>query len=127
MRLLFALTCVALAVATVAGEGNTSAAQQDGPKYTISDVMKKAHQGKMSLLKKVTSGKASDAECKDLLEMYVALAKNKPPQGDADSWKKKTDALVDAAKLCVDGKKDDGVPKLNAASNCQGCHKAHKG
>jgi hypothetical protein len=127
MRLLFALTCVALAVAMVAGEGNTSAAQQDGPKYTIPEVMKKAHQGKMALLKKVTSGKASDAECKDLLEMYQALAKNKPPQGDAESWKKKTDALVEGAKLYVDGKKDDAVTKLNGASNCAGCHKVHKG
>jgi hypothetical protein len=126
MRLMIMLACVALAVTIVVADGGTSSAQQDSPKYTIKDVMKKAH-GKTGLLNKVKSEKASDAEAKELLEMYVALSKNKPPQGDADSWKKKTDALVDGAKLYVDGKKDDAVTKLNGAANCKGCHAVHKG
>jgi hypothetical protein len=126
MRMLIGLTCVALALALVASTGNTSAAQQDAPKYTIADVMKKAH-GKAGLLNKVKGKTATDMEAKDLLEMYQALSKNKPPQGDADSWKTKTTALVEGAKLYVDGKKDDGVTKLNAATNCKGCHSVHKG
>ena len=113
-----------LAVATAA----SSVASDPGEaKYTISQVMKKAHSGKGALLNKVTSGKASDAEGKELLTMYEALAKNKPPQGDAESWKKKTNALVEGAKLYVDGKKDDAKAKLNAAKNCKDCHQVHKG
>jgi hypothetical protein len=88
--------------------------------------MKKAHSGGKSLLKKVTSGKATDTEAKDLLTMYQALAKNNPPQGDAASWKTKTAALIEGAKLYVDGKKDEALPKLTKASNCTGCHNIHK-
>src|SRR5947209_19536811 len=126
MRILIAVTCMALALAMLVGGGDTSAAPQDAPKFTIADVMKKAH-GKTGVLNKVKKGQASDTEAKDLLELYQALAKNKPPQGDADSWKNKTTALIEGAKLYVDGKKDDAVAKLNGAANCQACHKIHKG
>jgi hypothetical protein len=127
MRILIAATFTALAVAVLLGSGDSSAAPQDAQKYTISDVMKKAHGGKTGLLNKVKSGMATDAEAKTLLEMYQALAKAKPPQGDADSWKTKTTALVEGAKLVVDGKKDEGVTKLNGAANCKACHSVHKG
>src|ERR1700681_1382737 len=110
MRMLFAMSCVAVALLLVLGDGVTSAGQKDGdPKFTIKEVMTKAHKGKDALLTKVKDGKASDAEAKDLLEMYTALTKNKPPKGDAEDWKKRTDALVAGAKLVVDGKKDDGI------------------
>ena len=79
------------------------------------------------MLNKVKSKMATDEEAKELLVMYVALGKNKPPQGDAVSWKTKTDALVEGAKLYTQGKKDEGVTLLNKAANCMGCHKAHKG
>jgi len=121
MRMMIAGTCLALALVIVA----TAGAEGD-PKYTISDVMKKGHGGKASLLKKVTSGTATEAEGKELLAMYEALAKNKPPQGDADSWKAKTTALVAGAKLYVEGKKDEAKTKLTEASNCKGCHSVHK-
>ena len=122
MRMLFAAMCLVLTLAVAAG-----ANKQGEPKYTISQVMKKAHSGKGALLNKVTSGKASKAEAEELLEMYKSLAKNKAPQGDAESWKKKTDALIEGAQLYVDGKKDDAKSKLNAAKNCQACHQVHKG
>lgn len=122
MRLMIAGICLALGVAIVA----TSVSDAGDPKYTISDVMKKAHAGKGALLNKVISGKATEQEGKDLLEMYQALAKNKPPQGAADSWKTKCDALIEGAKLYVDGKKDDAKTKLTAAKDCKGCHSVHK-
>ena len=58
--------------------------------------------------------------------MLVALSKNEPPKGDADSWKKLTGALVKAAKGCVDGDADAGAA-LRKAGNCGACHKKHKG
>jgi hypothetical protein len=126
MRMLFAMSCLAVALLLAMGDSVTSAGQKDGdPKYTIKDVMQKAHKG--GLLKKVTGGKASDAEAKELLAMYTALVKDKPPKGDAEDWKKRTEALVAGAKLVVDGKKDEGIMKLNDASKCADCHKIHKG
>ena len=101
----------------------SQADDKDKPKYTTKEVMKKALKG--PLHKKVVGGKASDAEKKELHELYVALSKNKPKKGDAASWKKLTGALVSAAKDAVDGK-DGAAAKLKKAGNCAACHKAHK-
>jgi hypothetical protein len=127
MRMVFAGTCLLAALSVVAHSPAFSQDQKDdAPKYTIKDVMKKG-QSKGGLYAKLMMGKASDADAKTLLEMYQALSKQKPPVGDADSWKMKTTALVEAAQLYVDGKKDDSQAKLRDAGNCMNCHKAHKG
>jgi hypothetical protein len=86
---LAALVTVAFAGMTVFG------AADDKPKYDIETIMDKAHGEKNDkLLKKVLTDKASDAEKKELLELYVELGKNKPDKGSKESWKKKTDALA---------------------------------
>ena len=101
-----------------------TAADDDAPKYKTKDVMKAAMKG--GLLKKVAGGDASDAEKKKLSDMLSALGKNKPPKGDADSWKALTGALAKAGKAAVDG--DAGAAAaLKKASNCKGCHSKHKG
>lgn len=100
------------------------AEDEDAPKYKIKDVMKKAMKG--PLLKKVAGGEASDDEKKQLHEMLVALGKNSPPKGEADSWKKLTDALAKAGKAAVDGAEGAG-DELKKASNCKACHSKHKG
>jgi hypothetical protein len=105
--------------------GGAAASSVSTPPGTIKDVMA-LHKGKDSLLNKVTSGKGSDEEHKQLLEAYEAMAKLKPPQGDEASWKMKNEALIAAAKEVVE-KKPGAVDKLKAASNCKGCHSAHKG
>lgn len=94
------------------------------PKHKIKEVMKKAMKG--PLLKKVAGGDASDEEKKQLHEMLVSLSKNKPPKGEADSWKELTGALVKAAKAAVDGEDDAGA-MLKKAANCKACHSKHKG
>lgn len=100
------------------------AADAAKPKYTIKEVMKKAH--KDGLLKKVAGGQGTKEDAKELLELYESLGPNKPSKGDADSWKSKTTALVDAAKEVVDGK-EGAAKRLEAAANCAECHKVHKG
>jgi hypothetical protein len=115
-----ALLAVAFAGMTVLG------AADDKPKYDIEAIMGKAHgENNDKLLKKVLSGKASDAEKKELLELYTELGKNKPPKGDAKDWKKKTDALVSAAKDVAGGKKE-AEKGLEKAANCKTCHEAHR-
>jgi hypothetical protein len=102
----------------------TGIAQDAKPKYTIKEVMKTAHKG--GLLKKVSGGKASADEKKQLVELYEALAANKPPKGEEAAWKEKTAALVAAAKEAAEGKEGAGE-KLTKAANCMACHSAHKG
>ena len=87
------------------------------PKHTISEVMKTAMKGK--LCEKVAKGNATDEEKAKLVELFTALAANKPPKGEAASWKEKTGALLTAAK--------NGDNKaLAAAAKCGACHDVHK-
>jgi cytochrome c553 len=95
------------------------------PKYTIKEVMKLAHVGKPALCAKAVQGKATDDEKKQLLELYEALAANKPPRGDEKAWEERTKALVEAAKALVANDKD-AIAKYKKALNCAGCHKEHK-
>jgi hypothetical protein len=104
-----------------------SAAEDDKPKYTIKEVMGKAHKGGAdSLAQRIIAGKGTDSEKKELVEYYTALGKNKPPKGEQKSWDDKTKALLDAAKEVQDGK-DGGTDNLKKALNCMECHKAHRG
>jgi hypothetical protein len=121
-RLLFGTGALVLAFAVTLSMSR--AAQEDKPKHTIKEVMKTAHKEK--LVNKVADGKASAAEKAQLVELYTALAKNKPPKGEAASWKEKTDALIKAATAAKEGK-DGAGEQLKKASNCKGCHEVHKG
>ncbi|HZE95538.1 MAG TPA: hypothetical protein VE981_00780 [Planctomycetota bacterium] len=89
------------------------------------DVMAAANKGKDSLLNKVLAGKGTDDDHKKLAELYDALAKAKPPQGDPKSWETKTTALAAAAHEVAE-KKAGAVDKLKAASDCKACHSLHK-
>ena len=124
------LALVAVGIASMTAWYSTAAQKddkdKDKPKYTIKEVMKKAHAAKDALIKKVQSGDATKEETKELLAMYKALAANKPPRNDDEDWKKRTKALMDAAQAAVDGKKDAGE-KLKKAADCKGCHDNHKG
>lgn len=112
-----------MAMAIVATWTMSLVRADDKPKFTSKEVMAEAH--KKGLLKKVQAGTATDEEKTKLVELYEALALNKPPKGEAESWKAKTDALVAAAKAAKAGEADAGK-KLEAASKCGACHSVHK-
>ena len=122
MRYLSAVPGV-LALGVLLGAG-----MQDKPK-SIKEVMalhkESAKGAKDSLLDKILGGKSAEGDVKKLLEAYEVMAGQKAPQGDEKSWKDKTEALVAAAKG-VSEKKEGGVDKLKAASNCKACHSVHK-
>jgi hypothetical protein len=131
MRLVVAGVCAALAMILLAGTNQAGDKdkkdekdEKDKPKYSIKEVMLKAHKG--GLLNKVAAGKGEKADAEKLLEFYIALAKNKPPEGDANSWKRFTMGLIMAAKVAVEGGPDAGK-RLKGAANCTACHKLHKG
>ena len=109
----------------MAGLGVFWAADEAKPKYDIEEIMEKAHKGKPSLLKQVTEGKASEAQKKQLVEYYEALAKNKPEKGSEADWKKRTTALVKAAKQVANGNAA-ARQQLGRAASCKACHQAHK-
>jgi hypothetical protein len=114
-----------MGVLAVLGLVLSTATGADEKQLTIKEIMKKGHDGKPALCKKVADGKASKEEKQELLDLYIALAKTKPPMGDADAWKAKCDALVAAAKKCVADDKD-GIADFKKAVACKACHEAHK-
>jgi len=98
-------------------------AAEEAPKYTIKQVMQKAHKG--GLLKKALAGDASKDELKQLHAYYVALSQQKPKKGDLDQWKEKTSAILKAYEALVQGK-DGAAARLKAVTNCGDCHKPFK-
>jgi hypothetical protein len=99
-----------------------SRAADEKPKYTIKEVMA-AH--KKGDLKKVLGGNASQAEKDKLVDMYKAMHAAEPPKGDKADWKKATKTALDAAEEVAAGK-DGSLERLDKATKCGGCHKAHK-
>ncbi|MHB1421950.1 MAG: hypothetical protein ACYC3I_01895 [Gemmataceae bacterium] len=116
-----------MALAFAAGLGVFQAADDAKPKYTIEEVMEKAHKGKPSLFQRVVKDKASEEQRKKLVEYYEVLAQNKPEKGSAADWKKRTTALVKAVKEVEANNSEETRGKLAKAADCKGCHKLHKG
>jgi surface antigen len=123
MRMMLLGTCLTMGFAMLAASEATMAAQDKAA--TIKEVMKKAHV-KGGLVGKVKDGTATEADGKELLALYKDLAKDTPPKGDAADWKMKTEALIKAAQLFVDGKKDEAKAALPGPMDCKACHAAHK-
>lgn len=93
-------------------------------KFTISEVMLKAH--KSGLWKKVAAGKGDDDDKKSLVEFYTALTKNTPPAGEEKEWKKVTGDMLKAAQGIAKGDEKAGKA-LQKVVNCGMCHKKFKG
>lgn len=128
-KLLLGMVVLGVAVGTAwtfSGAAQKEDDEKKKPKYTIKEVMKKAHAAKDAILTKVKSDKATKEELKELLAMYQALEVNKPPMGEEKEWKERTKKLVDAANAAVKEEKD-AKALLVKATNCMSCHKAHKG
>ncbi len=124
MRRLIAVTVLGLLVTGSLVATSRAADDTDKkPKFNTKQVMKECFKG--PLIKKVTAGEASEKEIKTLHEMLVAMSMNKPPMGEAASWKKLCDSLVQAGKACVEGDAE-GAAMLKKAANCKACHSVHK-
>lgn len=113
-------TLFILSLAALAGLSAT-AAKADG----IETVMKEAMKGTNSLHSKVATGKGTPADAQKLLAYFKTLPAEKPPEGDAASWKEKTTTLIDAAQAVVDGK-PGATSTLQEAGNCKACHNVHR-
>jgi uncharacterized protein (DUF342 family) len=124
MRRVFSIAIFAVAFVALGAMSGLRAADEkkdEKPKYSVKEVMKK-HQ---DLVKKVKSDTASAEEKKNLLELYIEMAKNKAPRGDTADWKKVNEALVKATQNVVDAK-DGAKDEFEKAADCTKCHNAHK-
>jgi hypothetical protein len=114
-----------LAVLTI---GLVSASGEVAGVDSIKVIMSKAH--KDPLLLKVCKGKANAAEKQQLVALYRALSRNKPPkrelkEGELKEWKERTEAMVKAALAVAAGEKD-AEKELTKLTNCRSCHEVFK-
>ncbi len=100
----------------------------------ISEIMKKGHNKTEGYVAKINGavkdGKWEDAQkyAKTLAFFGENLGKNKPPKGDAASWKKLTDKYAESTKAALKAADDKDPKALKAALNinCKACHDAHR-
>jgi len=104
-------------------QGNDKKEDKKDP-VSIKVVMQKAMKG--GLCGKVASGKASEAERKQLASLFADLAANKCPKGEADDWKTRTEALAKASAALAKEDNADNRAALKKAADCKGCHSTHK-
>ena len=110
-----------------AGGGGGGGGGGGAPKYTIEEVMEKAHKGKeKSMFSRVVAGKGSDEDKKHLVEYYEAMLANKPPKGEPADWAKRNEAILAAAKKVQSGDDQKNLAALKTAANCKQCHDVHK-
>ena len=96
---------------------------------SIHDVMEKGFKGGKSLLRTVTDNKkeSTKEDNEKFLAMLKDMAKQKPPKGDEESWKKLTGIMIEPAEKIVKGEDvDKSKLELKKAANCAKCHKEHK-
>ena len=133
MKSWLALALVALAVPVAA------LAVDEDKTPTVKDIMNKLHKGSTSqsnALKKQAQANPPDWDAigkttKDFVILGAAMAKNDPPKGEKESWKKLADKYFANAKGLDDAAKDKDIDKLKAAQksmagSCNACHEAHK-
>jgi hypothetical protein len=108
------------------------AAQQDKKKKpppaapaTVKSIMLATHKEKGALVFKVRDGESNDEENAKLLAEYKNLSNLKPPLGDVGSWQRRIGAAISAIQELVD-KKGGAVERVRGATECAGCHNAHR-
>ena len=120
MSMKYMLCGMAAFLALIFVTDTDGAGEKDKAKYTINEIMAKAH--KSGLWKKVAKGDAEKADREELAELYKALVQNKPPKGDIETWKKTTTEMHKIAVAAI----ADAEAGKKLKVNCGACHKSFK-
>ena len=132
MKSWLVLAAVAVAIPVVAAVDDTP---------TIEVIMQKLHKGKaksqFSVLKTQAEAKPPKWEdiqksTKDFVILGASLAKNDPPKGDKESWKKLAGKYFQDAKVMDDAAAAKDLAAFKAAhsainASCKACHDSHRG
>jgi cytochrome c556 len=126
------LFAVALSFGTAA---TPLSATNDDKVPDISEIMNKGHKGNdsyLSLIRKAAKAEQwDDAQkyAKSLAAFGESLGKNKPPKGDAESWKSMTEKYAEATKAVFKATEEKNAKAVNTGLgkiDCKGCHSKHR-
>lgn len=95
----------------------------DDDQYTISQVMKLAHETR--LYRKLFSTPVDPKIGERLTVLYESLPSQEPPMGSVEDWQAKTTALVESAKAVIGGD-EASIGAFKKAVNCSSCHGRHR-
>jgi len=130
MRKLLALAAMVAVGAVVTASASFAEEKEEEKKpMSIHDVMEKGFKGGKSLYRAVTNKKkeSTKEQNEKFLGMLKDMAKQKPPKGDEESWKKFTTAMIEPAEMIVKGEEVEKAKlALKKSASCAKCHKAHK-
>jgi cytochrome c556 len=121
----FKIAAALFAVITLVAGTAIVRADAPPPKYTVEEIMKAVFKGEDSTGKKISQGKAIQADYDKLVEYVSSLPLNDAPQGDPAGWKQKTTALLAAATALKEGK-PGALAQYTQAANCQACHRVYR-
>lgn len=122
----FAVVLLLLAGASLdAQQGKKKKPSPPAAPQTIKSIMLGSHKEKGALVFRVRDAESTEADNKKLLEEYRTIAGMKPPLGDAKSWTNRTASAIAALQELVD-KKPGAVERVRSATECSGCHNAHR-
>jgi hypothetical protein len=116
---------VALSLTFLSAYAADAGDNKESPTKAFMKKYHKAPRGTDPVAKRAQEGKATPQELKELAAGYHAMVKDKPPQGDAASWKEKTTKLASAADALVKGE-PNAPERYKEAVACKACHDAHK-
>lgn len=126
------LLAIAASLAVIGGAG--AMVMHDGIEEIMEKGFKKGglrHKISTEIDKDKPDWSSIEKQAQELSKLCTALCKEKQPQGDADSWKKLTEALAKNVKTLSEaaGKKDHAnaktvVAKIN--NSCKECHDLHR-
>ncbi|MCB1121637.1 MAG: hypothetical protein KJT03_08820 [Verrucomicrobiae bacterium] len=95
------------------------------PELSISDIMVEFHKGKESLAVKAREGNASKSDIQRMMQAYQVMLELSPPKGTADSWKAKTQSLIDATSAMI-AEEAGATAAYKVAVDCKACHSEHR-
>lgn len=101
---------------------NSEATTDEAP--SVSEIMKTLHK-KDKLHAAVSSGKASDEQKVQLLDLYLHMADTKPSNGQTEKWAAEVQPIVHAAAKVVVGR-EGAADEYKKAVNCKSCHDKFK-
>jgi len=96
-----------------------------GGSEVIKTAMKQSFKPDDALCKKVSGGKATDAELAQMLKICQDICAATPPKGDKAAWVSKCQALIASVKK-IQAKDATGIEAFKKAVNCKACHTDHK-
>lgn len=106
-------------------EVQVQANEERDDEFSIADIMVNFHKGDTSIAAQAREGTADKDDLRVMLESYQLMLNLEPPKGTPESWKLKTEALIQTTHSLIEDE-SGAVAAYKTAVNCKACHTDHR-